>query len=172
MKKIILSAATAALLTGGLAVAQPAPHGGDVKRADVAVAIDARAAKLDADRDGQITPGERQALRRQRIDGRFERLDTDKNGQLSKAEFQAAREKRGEAREGRHGKRGHFGGHGMRHGMGMRGAMATRTVSVADMKAKALGWFDRQDADRNGVVTQAERQQAMAARHAERQQKQ
>lgn len=171
MKKIIVSAATAALLVGGAAIAQPqgrdANRDGNLTRAEVTAAIDARAARLDANRDGQISPAERQAQRQQRLDRRFDRIDADGNGQISKAEWQASREKRGEMR-GSRGKRG-----GMRHGMGMgmRGAMADKSMNVADMKARALQWFDRVDADKDGVVTKAERQQAMAAHRAARQQR-
>lgn len=171
MKKLIAPAVTAALLLSGAAFAQPmgrdANRDGNLTRAEVAAAIDARVAKLDANRDGQISPPERQAQRQQRMSDRFDRLDTDKNGQISKAEWQAAREKRGEMR----GKRGHFAGkRGGMHGQGMKGAMANQTVSVADMKAKALQWFDRIDTDKNGVVTQAERQAAKAAHRGARQQ--
>ena len=164
MKTLIASAVTAALLLSGAAFAQPmgrdANRDGNLTRAEVSAAIDARVAKLDANRDGQISPAERQAQRQQRMDQRFERLDADKNGQISKAEWQAAREMRA-------GKRG---AKGMRGGKGMRGAMANQTVSAADMKAKALSWFDRIDADRNGVITQAERQAAKTARRGARQQ--
>ena len=168
--RIVAAASVAALLLSGAAVAQPAARDGNLSRADYIASIDALFAKLDTNRDGQVTSAERQSVRQanraERMQKRFERMDANKDGSVTLAEMQAAHDKRGEAGEHR-GKRGHFGG---RHGgRGQRGEKANATMSKADFQARALQWFDKADADKNGVVTKAERQQAFAARKAPRQ---
>lgn len=182
MKKIMIAAALPALFLSGAAVAQPsradANKDGDLTRAEFIASIDARFARLDTNRDGQVTPSERQAVREanraERMQKHFAEMDANKDGNVTLAEMQAAHEKRGEMhgeRGERHGKGGHFGGrHGGpgKHGMRGMGGDPNATISKADFQARALQWFDKFDADKNGVVTKAERQQAWAARKAGR----
>lgn len=182
MKKIMMTAGLSALLLGGAAMAQPggvdANKDGNLTRAEFIARIDARFAKLDTNRDGQVTPSERQALRQanraERMQKHFAEMDANKDGNVTFAEMQAAHEKRGEMhgeRGERHDKGGHFGGrHGGpgKHGMRGMGGDPNATISKADFQARALQWFDKFDADKNGIVTKAERQQAWAARKAGR----
>lgn len=192
MKKWMISAALGAMLvSGGIAVAQSdgvsPPRGpmaadangdGALTKAEVTAGLDKAFAKLDANRDGQVTQEERQALRQMRLDDRFAKLDTDRNGQISKAEFQAARDARKEARKdlrgerrgdqvGRHG--GHHGHHGRGGGMGLmggRGADADKNgvLTRAEFMARPMAMFDRADANKDGKMTADEMKAARPAR--------
>lgn len=179
MRKLTLSIAVAALATAGTAFAAPGAGGarmpqGDMTRAQVEAKAAERFAKMDANGDGVLNPADRAAMRAKM----FDRIDADKNGSISRAEFEAMHAKRAErARSGKRGDRaamaGHrMGGHkmGARGGRGMMGKMADANsdgaISRAEFTAAALKRFDAADADRNGTVTQAERQagrQAMRA---------
>ena len=179
MNKTLIAAGLSALaaLTAGAAVAQATDgrpgRDADVTRAQVVAQTDARFAKLDANRDGNVSAAEQKAVREARFADRFKRLDTDGNGSISQAEFAAAREKRGEGR-GDHaeGRRGHHAGRGGHFGFGGRGGNADANkdgvISKAEFQAKALERFDRSDADRNGVLTAVERQAARTAMRAQR----
>jgi hypothetical protein len=171
MNKTLIAAGLSALaaLTAGAAVAQATDgrpgRDADVTRAQVVAQTDARFAKLDANRDGNISAAERTAMRGDRVAERFKRLDLDGNGSVTQAEMQKAHEARGERGEGRRGGR---------HGGGFSGAGATADadndglISKAEFQAGALERFDRGDADRNGILTAAERRQARAAMKAQR----
>lgn len=179
-------------LAAGAVMAQtasPAPVAAPAARAERAAAPVTRAdfverrlaplSAMDADRDGTITTAERQAARETRVQAalqrRFDRLDANRDGAVSREEFQTASTGRGErvraaraGRDGRHHARRatmarHRGGD-MRGGH-MRGgeARAAQPVVVADVRARAEAAFDRLDADKDGVLTQAERQSARAA---------
>jgi hypothetical protein len=170
MKKTIITAAASALalLAGTVAVAQTdvrpgRPPVADQTRADLVAKLDARFAKMDANRDGSITAAERTAAHEARRGERFAKLDKDGNGTLSRAEFEAPREGR-KMHGGRHG--GGMRHHGGRGGPGNRGgfdADANGTITKAEFQRKALERFDRADTDRNGTVTVAERAAARAA---------
>ena len=192
MKKIILGSSLGALLlAGGIAVAAPGgPRGGDrdksVTRTELVQQVDARFARMDVDKDGKLTPADRAAAHKARADARFAGLDADKNGQVSRAEFDAAGEKRmgrrggpeGGPGEGRgHGKMGpggkHHGMHGdkgNRHGPGgmMAGIDANKdsTITLEESRTAALARFDKQDANRDGTVTPAERKASHEAMRA------
>ena len=177
MKKTMIAAGMSALalLAAGVASAQPADgrpdRDADMTRAELVQRLDARFAKLDTNRDGNISAAEQKARRDTRVAERFKRLDADSNGSVTLAEMQAAHAKRGDRDE-----RGHHGRRGGRHHFGFGGfggnadTNGDGLTSKAEFQAKALAHFDRVDADRNGVVTTAERQQARAAMKAQRQQ--
>ena len=178
MKKTMIGAGLSALalLTAGAAVAQTdggrPDRNADITRAQVVAELDAQFAKLDTNRDGNISATEQKGAREARFAERFKRLDTDGNGSVSQAEFAAAREKRGEARgERAEGRGGHHGGRG-HFGFGGRGGNADANkdgvISKAQVQAKALERFHRGDNDRNGVLTAPQRQQARAAMEADR----
>lgn len=187
MKKTILATLLGATLLGSTAYAavQQAPSRGDpmmkadtngdgiLTRQEVLAAADARFAKLDADKNGQISREEHSAAKPHRSgmrkptgadDGKraafrqkmLERLDTDKDGKLSDAERQAARQQR-QARHAEGGKRGghdamakHFDGNG------------DGLVTLTEMRATVTTHFERVDTNRNGSIDKAEREAAYA----------
>jgi len=181
MKKIILGSSLAAMLmAGGIAVAAPGgPRGGDrdksVTRTELIAQVDARFAKMDVDKDGKLTPADRAAMHKARADARFAALDADKNGQISRAEFDAPGARRGGpdgergpgkmGRGGKHHGMGH-GGHGG-PGMGRGGPEGPKVdVTLEQFRAEALTRFDKQDANKDGTVTPAERKASHEAMRA------
>lgn len=173
-------------LAAGAASAQAtapaaAPAAASVSKADFVARRMAPLVALDADRDGSVTVAERQAARQTRIQAaaqrRFDRLDADRNGAISREEFQApgaARRAEGVRAEGpRHARRAALQRH--RGDAGRRGAMmrpgragpalraASRPVAIADARTRIEAAFDRLDADKDGVLTAAERQSARPA---------
>ena len=102
-----------------------------------------------------------QAKRAERRDAHFAAMDTDQNGALSEAEFTAGHAKMGEGKRGKHkGKRG---------GMMMERADTNgdKAISKDEFTTAAMARFDRMDADKNGVISTAERQ-AMQDKRGER----
>ena len=191
-KQITLGLSIAALLSAGSAFAAPgqatgqgrakvdADGNGTITRAEAQASATTRFARMDVNKDGKIDQADRQ-LRRETMKTRmFERLDTDKNGQLTKAEFNA-----GSGHGGR-GKRvatndqddagvAHRGrGHGRRGGMMGMGRMADAdsngAITQAEFQATALKRFDAMDANKDGQVTQAERETARTQMKAQWQQ--
>jgi hypothetical protein len=174
-RKIMAAGGVSALilLSAGIAIAQPnvdrPGRNADISRADLVSRLDARFARLDANGDGNLSAADRE----QAIEARFKRIDADGNGAITLAEMKAAEGKRGEAFAARDGGQvggRHRGGRGHgRHGFGpgkmggMADANRDGTVSKAEFQARALAGFDQADADHNGVLTAAERQQARGA---------
>jgi hypothetical protein len=115
--------------------------------------------------------GERHARRGERRDALFARLDVDKNGQISRAEFDAQHADRAD-RHGRRMERmafrAHHGGAVRLGGGGMfdrLDADRDARVSLAEATGAALRRFDMADADRDGIVTREERRAVRAAHH-------
>jgi Ca2+-binding EF-hand superfamily protein len=182
MKTFTILAGTALLASAGAVLAQPAEgqrpdRNADVTRQQVAERADQRFARLDLNNDGRATREEAQQAAQQRRAERagrmFERLDANRDGSISRAEFDQARSARAERREQRAGRRGDrgpgagmHGMRGMRHGgHGMRGGGERLFgeqgfVTREQMRERALARFDRLDANRDGTLTAAERQQA------------
>ena len=191
---ILTGAALLALAGAALAQPPGGPDGprgprpdrdADVTRQQVIERTDRMFAELDANRDGRFTPEEARARgeqrRQQRAERMFDRLDLDRNGSITREEMAQARAQH-QARRGERGARP--GGPGMRHrrmgmhhggpggpggpgGRGMRGQRLFGEQGFAtaeQFRARALARFDRVDADRNGVVTAAERQAAREQR--------
>lgn len=177
-----LGAVSLALALGTVAYAAPgdtrrgpdADGNGVITRAETQAAAVARFAKADVNGDGVLNQADQAA----RMGQMFDRMDTDKNGSLSRAEFAAAHSGMGSGMN--HGKRGgmdhgKMGGAGMRgHRMGMGGGGAGMMLKMADTNndgavsrdeatTAALKHFDQMDANKDGQVTQAERQAAMKA---------
>lgn len=168
---------------GGPMAMADANKDGNLTKAELTAATQARFARMDVDKDGKLTPADRAAMRAQRIDDRFARLDADKSGQISKAEFATPRAGRGAEGakpegakpEGRGwGGRHHRGG-GRDHGKGMMGGGFGRgmmdankdgTVTQAEFTAGAMAMFDKADANKDGTVTAAEQQAARTAMRA------
>ena len=170
MTKFTILAGVALLGATGVALAQPQgerfDRNADVTRQQVIERTDARFARLDADNDGRATAEEgRQAHEQRRAEraGRmFERLDANSDGSVSRAEFDQARAQRAERRAER-GDRGMRGMHRMHRRHGARGERLFGEqgfVTREQMRERALARFDRMDANRDGTLTAAERQQA------------
>ncbi|MDB5669404.1 MAG: hypothetical protein JWO25_363 [Alphaproteobacteria bacterium] len=161
-EKLIAAGLTAlTLLAAGVAGAAPSTGPGrhaDISRAELTAQVDARFDRLDANHDGKIDASDRAAS----IEARFKRLDADGNGSVTLAEMQAA-EANGDAATG-HSHAGAPGRRG-RHAGNFIGPDGT---TKAQAEAKALARFDRGDADHNGVLTAAERQQTHAGSKAAR----
>lgn len=145
---------------GGMLMMADANKDGAVTKAELTAALEARFARLDANKDGKLDHADRDILRQQRLDERFAALDTDKNGQISKAEFAAGHQ----GRDGMHdrmGKPGGPDGHGWGHrgwGHGMRGGTGDEmkkdgTITKAEFMARPLTMFDKVDANHDGKVT-------------------
>ncbi len=188
MRRLTLTLSTAALAVSGVALAQNAPAREarpDLSRAEARAKAEAAFARMDTNRNGTLDAAELQTRRHGRADapgkrdGRpalsdaqkderraamFARADADGNGAISRAEFDVMHAARAGQRGGMQP-----GAAGKRRGPGMHpGLMATAApVSKQAFVDRALGMFDKADADRNGTVTQAER---AAARDALRQQ--
>lgn len=193
MNKFVLMTGAALVATATAALAQPAEgprrdRNADMTREQVVARVDQRFARLDVNRDGQFTREEarqvRAQRREQRAERRFDRLDADRDGSITREEMTQARaqraEQRAERRAARMAARGdqgaqaeHRGRRVMRHGPRRGAAMGARMfgeqgfVTAEQMRERALARFDRIDADRNGTVTAAERDQARAQRREE-----
>lgn len=172
MKKATLTllAGAAAIMASGAAHAQgrQAPPA-DLTRAQAQQHAAQMFDRLDVNGDGTLDAADREAQRK----ARFDRLDSNSDGAISYDEFTAARTSRGERPEGVRGQRGgprneRMGLRGMRGmGMGMRGpgrpggADGDHAITRAEFEAAILARFDAADADKDGIVTAAERK----ARH-------
>lgn len=176
-KTVLFAAGTGFLIVAtaaGIAAAQPPEGqraGRDVTRQDVIQRIDQTFARLDANRDGRVTPDERRADRERRraemADRMFDRLDADHNGSISREEMRGGRMRGprrgmrmagpGAGSEGRDGDG--------RRGSGMRGprGMGARETTREEMRERALARFDRMDANHDGTLTLDERRQAREA---------
>lgn len=147
---------------GGLMMQADADKDGRISKAEMTAALEARFARTDIDRDGQLTQRDRDLKRQQRLDARFAQMDTDRNGQISKAEFTAAHEARAEKR-GTGGPQGHKWRGGPRRGPG---AGTDAVVTKADFVARGMTMFDRADANKDGFVTADEMKAARQAMRA------
>lgn len=178
-----LSIAALAVAGTAVAQNAPAANRGDwanktVSRAEVQTQAATMFDRMDANHDGKLDQADRAARKTQM----FAKLDTDKNGQLSPAELEAGHKLRPGRSEGApggdhagmagmdHGKMGghKMGGRGMHGGMGrMADANKDGTVTRAEFVAAALTRFDAGDSNRDGSLTPAERQAAHAAMKAQ-----
>lgn len=146
---------------GGMMAMADADKDGKISKAEATAAAQARFARMDADKDGQLTLKDREIKRDQRLEDRFAALDTDRNGQISKAEFTAGHEARADRRGGLGGKR--WGGR--RHGGPgpMAEARKDGVVTQAEFLAGATQRFDKADANGDGFVTAEEMKAARDA---------
>ncbi|WP_313808818.1 EF-hand domain-containing protein [Sphingobium sp.] len=183
IRKFMITAAVGTLFVGGLAASHLAlaqdggpgrdgPRGGGmlmmadankdgaVTKAELTAALDARFAKLDANKDGKLDQADRDILRQQRLDERFAALDTDRNGQISKAEFAAGHQ----GHDGMHDRMGPQGrdwghrgpGRGMMHGGPGDEMKKDGAITKAEFMARPLAMFDKADANHDGKVTAEE----------------
>ncbi|WP_300973424.1 EF-hand domain-containing protein [Sphingomonas sp. LHG3406-1] len=193
MKTILLVSGLLAAATAAGAQVAPtapvAPRDGIQTRNEVVERTRAMFARVDADRDGFITAAEGQALRgkaranRQakradpaRAQAMFERLDANRDNMISRDEWAQAQAVRGQQRAARAGQaRGRMDGQRMAMRGRMGGAMLRQAdanrdqrISLAEAEAAALQRFDRADLNRDGRVTQDERQQLRQQRQQQR----
>jgi hypothetical protein len=193
MKTLTLLSGAALLAVAGIALAQDGPGPGpdrgglegDVTRQQVIAHVDEMFARLDANRDGRVTPDEMHAMRgggeHRRGEMRehmFDRLDANHDGNISREEFASAPAMRG----GPGGPGGHPGmemgpppggpdgpgGPGGPGGGRMRGARMFGDqgfVTLEQMRARALERFDRADANHDGTLTMDERRAARGRMH-------
>lgn len=190
--KLIILAGSALAVFGGVAVAQTGTsvptmhrdHNAPETRQQVIERVQQRFERLDANRDGRVTPDEaRQAraqMRQHMQDRMFDRMDLNHDGNITRDEMAQAhaqmRERMQQRRADRGGSgmhRGPMGGHGMGmrgpRGMGRFGPQGELTLE--QMRDRALQRFDRMDLNHDGTVTAAERQQARAQMREQMQQR-
>jgi Ca2+-binding EF-hand superfamily protein len=180
MNKAIILSGAALIAIAGAAFAQ-SPEGtrrgppADVTRQQAIERADQMFARMDANHDGRFTRDEaRQGMEQRRAEraGRmFDRLDINHDGNISREEFGQARAQHrrgrgGEGMAGGPGMRGHRPGPGGPDGPGGPGMHGQQLfgeqgfITRDQFRERALGRFDRLDADHNGIVTVAERQAA------------
>jgi hypothetical protein len=183
MNKLILFGGAVMIAVAGVALAQPGPgprpaRDADTTRQQVVERVEQRFSRMDVNRDGRFTREEaqqaREQRRAQRAERMFDRLDLDRDGSVTRQEMsqaqaqrQAQRAERGERGE----RRGMRGMRRMHRTGGMPGARGARGapmfgeqgfVTLAQLRDRALARFDRADANRDGTLTAAERQQTRA----------
>jgi Ca2+-binding EF-hand superfamily protein len=190
MKTIFVAGAALAALMAVPSLAQPdegrARSAEPLTRAAVQARVQARFARADANRDGFVTQdevraraearrGQRQERSGERREARFDRLDSNHDGSISRAEFDARPAFGGGERQGMRGQRrgqsfAHRGGRGggPMGGLGGRAFAAMDLdhdgrVALAEANRAAFERFDRLDSDRDGTISQSERQAAREA---------
>lgn len=149
-------AAAAAMLTFATAAAAQAPK--QISRADYLKTVDSRFNAMDANHDGAINRTEMIAQQQrdlqtaktkiqQQFQAQFRQLDTNKDGQLSLAEFLAGipQIKTGETPD---------------QLIQKFDANHDGKVSADEFRNPEMAKFNRIDANRDGIVTQAEMQAA------------
>lgn len=165
---LMVSALGALALTSGIALAAGQPHDmgdhpmGDMTRAQAMQMADARFDRMDANRDGRLDRADREAMHAKMAGEMFDRADTNHDGMISRDEWNAGAAKLAEMR-----------GHGrpmMRHMGMMADADGDRAISRDEFRQRAMEHFDRVDANHDGTISAAEREQAHAAmrEHSER----
>lgn len=178
MMKILFlgSAAVAAVIAAGSAIAQPAPaspaqppHVAKTQtRADVSARVAQMFARLDTNRDGVIVKQEVEAARAQFADRMkqhaeqrgqkgdrskaFDRIDSNNDGSISRQEFAGAPRGPGQGR----GMHGGFAG----RIFDMADANKDGRVTLAEAQQAALQHFDHSDLNRDGTLTPEERRQS------------
>jgi Ca2+-binding EF-hand superfamily protein len=170
-----LIAAAAVLLSAGASAAtyQPGPQQGAREGVQTRVQAVERVrslfARVDANRDGAITPEERQAARAQLQASRgqrgaqlFERLDANRDNVISREEWARAQGVRAD----RQAARGERGQGVARRDRGLLRADLNRDqkITLEEAESAALQRFDWADLNRDGQVTRAERQQRQQQR--------
>lgn len=184
MKNVAILAGLGLLAITGSAIAQPSDgprreRGADINRQQVIERTAQRFDRLDRNHDGRLTAEEAQEARNehreQRAGRAFARLDLDRNGSVTQAEFEQARSQlrgqRGEPRAERGMRRG---GRFMRRAHNADAMRSGRMfgeqgfITREQFQERALARFDRQDQNRDGTVTIAERREASQHRRQQR----
>lgn len=194
MKKTLLIAGIAALTTAPLIAQGMRGHEGHsmmapepMTRTDVEARAKARFAEMDANKDGAVTQAEIAETRSEhmsKMQGEmFTKMDADKNGSISRAEFDAHHQHMMSDGMAPPPMAGHGGmkrkhmGHG-EGGEGRMGRMEDRMFGMADANKDgivteaeatqaALARFDKVDTDKDGSINDAERKAAREMMRAE-----
>ncbi len=194
MKKTLLIAGIAALTTAPLIAQGMRDHEGHgmmatepMTRTDVEARAKARFAEMDANKDGAVTQAEIADTRTEhmsKMQGEmFTKMDADKNGSISRAEFDAHHQHMMSDGMAPPPMAGHGGmkrkhmGHG-EGGKGRMGRMEDRMFGMADANKDgivteaeaaqaALARFDKVDTDKDGSINDAERKAAREMMRAE-----
>lgn len=194
MKKTLLIAGIAALVTTPLIAQGMRGHEGHgrmapepMTRTDVEARAKARFAQMDANKDGAVTQAEIADTRTEhmsKMQGEmFTKMDADKNGSISRAEFDAHHQNMTSGGMAPPPMAGHGGmkrkhmGHG-EGGKGRMGRMEDRLFGMADANKDgivteaeatqaALARFDKVDTDKDGSINDAERKAAREMMRAE-----
>ena len=194
MKKTLLIAGIAALSTAPLIAQGMRGHEGHgmmapepMTRADVEARAKARFAEMDANKDGAVTQAEIASTRTEhmsKMQGEmFTKMDADKNGSISRAEFDAHHQHMMSDGMAPPPMAGHGGmkrkhmGHG-EGGKGRMGRMEDRMLGMTDANKDgivteaeatqaALARFDKVDTDKDGSINDAERKAAREMMRAE-----
>jgi Ca2+-binding EF-hand superfamily protein len=167
---LMISALGALALTSGIALAAGQPHDmgdhptGDMTRAQVVAMANAHFDRMDLNKDGRLDRADREAMHAKMAADMFDRTDANHDGTISRDEWNAGAAKLA-AMHGR-------GRPMMRHMAMMADADADgdRAISRDEFQKRALKHFDRADANHDGTISAAEREQAHAAmrEHSER----
>jgi Ca2+-binding EF-hand superfamily protein len=155
---MILAAASAVLLPGSPALAQPKGAPNTISRTSVASQLDTNFAAADTNHDGSLSLAEVQALQAKelkvieaqvqaKLQAAFKQLDTNKDGQLSFAEFAASAS-------------GIRASETAQQFLQKMDANHDGKLSAAEFKAPRLAAFDRVDANHDGIITADEARQA------------
>ena len=179
MKKLTLAIGASILASAATVVYAASPaardHDKTMTRAEVTAMAGEMFTRMDANSDGVINQADRDAMR----NSMFDRMDANKDGSISREEFTAAHPGRGgpgmaahgsPRMEGHHGRHGGMGGrHGGMGKMMLRMADADKDGSVtrAEFDTAVAAHFDRVDANRDGSITKEERKAAHDAMKAE-----
>jgi Ca2+-binding EF-hand superfamily protein len=194
VKKTLLIAGIAALVTTPLIAQGMRGHEGHgrmapepMTRTDVEARAKARFAQMDANKDGAVTQAEIADTRTEhmsKMQGEmFTKMDADKNGSISRAEFDAHHQNMTSGGMAPPPMAGHGGmkrkhmGHG-EGGKGRMGRMEDRLFGMADANKDgivteaeatqaALARFDKVDTDKDGSINDAERKAAREMMRAE-----
>ncbi|HEU4969816.1 hypothetical protein [Sphingomonas sp.] len=165
---LMISALGALALTSGIALAAGQPHEmgdhptGDMTRAQVVAMANAHFDRMDLNKDGRLDRADREAMHAKMAADMFDRTDANHDGTISRDEWNAGAAKLA-AMHGR-------GRPMMRHMAMMADADGDRAISRDEFQKRALEHFDRADANHDGTISAAEREQAHAAmrEHSER----
>jgi hypothetical protein len=165
---LMISALGALALTSGIALAAGQPHEmgdhptGDMTRAQVVAMANAHFDRMDLNKDGRLDRADREAMHAKVAADMFDSTDANHDGTISRDEWNAGAAKLA-AMHGR-------GRPMMRHMAMMADADGDRAISRDEFQKRALEHFDRADANHDGTISAAEREQAHAAmrEHSER----
>ena len=167
MNAILLVSALGGLaVTSGIALAAAEPgmpeHPmGDMTRAQAIEMANRHFDRMDVNKDGKLDPSDREAMHARMAGEMFDRLDANRDGSISREEWNA-----GAARMARLHEQGGpaMGGRPMMRHMRMMGGMDGGQPVTRDAFVKrALAHFDKADANHDGKISAAEREQAHAA---------
>jgi Ca2+-binding EF-hand superfamily protein len=151
---VAVTVAAPALATAAVAQApRPAAASGQaVTRAAVIKGRDDAFKKIDTNNDGSMSAAELAAAdagnARRQLDAKFTQLDTNKDGQLSKAEFLAATPQPAALMPG------------ISKTIATLDKNKDGKVTPDEFRAPQMAMFDRIDANKDGVLSDAERQAA------------